>query len=59
MSVNGTSFRNRGFPNPSNEPGSCTLQVKNAYPNVCQIRLDLIAFNVKQPNAGNCDTDRL
>ncbi|KAI1282099.1 hypothetical protein HDE_13160 [Halotydeus destructor] len=56
--LNGTYFRNPGSPNPSSEAGACSLAVKSAYPNICQLRLDFVTFNLKQPNQGNCDQDR-
>lgn len=56
--VNGTHFRSPNFPDPYPAPGSCQVTVKNTYSNICQIRLDLIVFNLKQPISGNCNSDR-
>ena len=56
--VNGTHFRSPNFPDPYPSPGSCQVTVKNTYSNVCQIRLDFIVFNLKQPILGNCNSDR-
>lgn len=56
--VNGTHFRSPNFPDPYPSPGSCQATVKNTYSNICQLRLDFIVFNLKQPVLGNCNSDR-
>lgn len=56
--VNGTHFRSPNFPDPYPSPGSCQVTIKNTYSNICQIRLDFIVFNLKQPVLGNCNSDR-
>ena len=56
--VNGTHFKSPNFPNPYPSPGSCQVAVKNIHNNICQIRLDFIVFNLKQPVLGNCNSDR-
>ena len=56
--VNGTHFRSPNFPDPYPSPGSCQVAIKNTYSNICQIRLDFLVFNLKQPVLGNCNADR-
>lgn len=57
--VNGSHFRSPDFPEPYPGPGSCSVNIKNTYRNTCQIRLDFIFFNIKQPVQGFCSSDRL
>ena len=56
--VNGTHFRSPNFPDPYPTPGSCQVTIRNTYPSVCQVRLDFLVFNLKQPVQGNCNSDR-
>lgn len=57
--VNGSHFRSPDFPEPYPGPGSCSVNIKNTYRNTCQIRLDFVFFNLKQPIQGFCNADRL
>ncbi|KAL3284177.1 hypothetical protein HHI36_018343 [Cryptolaemus montrouzieri] len=56
---NNTYFVNTNFPN-SFTGGACTLTIKKLGSDICQARIDFIAFSVNQPDAtGNCLSDGL
>ncbi|CAG0914760.1 unnamed protein product [Notodromas monacha] len=54
---NGTYFINRNYPEPDTSADVCqaTIDTKE---NICQLRLDFIAFRLKGPEAGTCSEDR-
>lgn len=54
---NGTYFRNPGAPAPFSESRACSVTVARP-PNVCQIRLDFLKFDLDRPRTGLCDNDR-
>ncbi|XP_073985894.1 uncharacterized protein [Rhodnius prolixus] len=52
-------FVNPGFPGLTTESKECSIKVKKMAPDVTQIRVDFLHFNVGQPNrrTGICDSD--
>ncbi|XP_075211076.1 uncharacterized protein LOC142318377 [Lycorma delicatula] len=56
---NVTYFVSPDFPGLTRNPDICAIQVKKIAPEISQIRLDFIHFNLAQPNrrTGVCETD--
>lgn len=54
---NGTYFRNPGAPTPFSDSRACSVSVARQ-PNVCQIRLDFLKFDLDRPRSGVCENDR-
>ncbi|XP_048510341.1 uncharacterized protein LOC105692582 [Athalia rosae] len=54
-----TYVTNPGFPNLVDQSMNCSLTVKKIDPQVSQLRIDFLHFNIGQPNrrTGICDTD--
>ncbi|CAK1555293.1 unnamed protein product [Leptosia nina] len=51
-------FTNDGFPLPSYERLSCTVTFDKVWPDVKQIRLDFLSFEMLPPTFGNCERDQ-
>ncbi|XP_071543588.1 uncharacterized protein [Panulirus ornatus] len=60
-SYNNTYFVNPGYPSAdTGTAGACLLTVNRVNNNICQLRLDMIDFELSQPDTdGNCNTDFL
>lgn len=54
---NGTYFRNPGAPAPFSDSRACSVTVARQ-PNICQIRLDFLKFDLDRPRSGVCENDR-
>lgn len=54
---NGTYFRNPGAPAPFSDSRACSVTVARQ-PNVCQVRLDFLKFDLDRPRNGVCENDR-
>lgn len=54
---NGTYFRNPNAPAPYTDFRSCSVTVARQ-PNICQIRLDFLKFDLDRPRTGICENDR-
>lgn len=56
---NATYFTNPKFPSLVNDAGECTVVIKKMAPDISQLRLDFLHFNLAQPNrrTGICETD--
>ncbi|KAK7602453.1 hypothetical protein V9T40_008042 [Parthenolecanium corni] len=54
-----TYFTNPNFPGLLNDIGECSVVIKKTAPDISQIRLDFLHFNLAQPNrrTGVCETD--
>ena len=58
MTTNNTNFVNKEYPGYGKTANTCILKMKAIDPNVCQLRLDFITFEIGQPNAeGVCEGD--
>ena len=55
---NGTYFRNPGAPAPFSDSRACSVTVARPQPNICQIRLDFLKFDLDRPRTGVCENDR-
>ncbi|XP_047522014.1 uncharacterized protein LOC125060930 isoform X2 [Pieris napi] len=51
-------FTNREFPLPTLDRLSCTITLEKAWPEVKQLRLDFLTFELLPPNSGNCEQDQ-
>ncbi|KAF5299667.1 hypothetical protein FQA39_LY11462 [Lamprigera yunnana] len=59
-SNNNTYFSNPLFPSTFTGASVCTLTVQRCNPDICQIRIDFLNFNLAQPNGdGTCVNDAL
>ncbi|XP_015598807.1 uncharacterized protein LOC107269457 isoform X2 [Cephus cinctus] len=56
-----TYVTNPGFPNLIDQPMNCSIAIKKVEPQVSQLRIDFLHFNIGQPNrrTGVCDQDRM
>lgn len=54
---NGTYFRNPNAPAPYTDFRSCSVTVARQ-PNICQVRLDFLKFDLDRPRSGVCENDR-
>lgn len=55
---NGTYFRNPGAPAPFSDSRACSVTVARTQPNICQLRLDFLKFDLDRPRTGVCENDR-
>ncbi|XP_054166089.1 uncharacterized protein LOC128963602 [Oppia nitens] len=55
---NGTYFRNPNAPSPYTDSRACSVTVQRIRPDICQIRLDFLVFDLSRPREGTCDSDR-
>lgn len=55
---NGTYFQNPNAPSPYTDTRTCSVTVRKSYPGICQIRLDFLYFELREPNSGTCEQDR-
>ncbi|CAG2114154.1 unnamed protein product [Medioppia subpectinata] len=51
-------FRNPNAPSPYTESRACSVSVQRLRPDVCQLRLDFLVFDMSRPRDGTCDSDR-
>ncbi|XP_064215817.1 uncharacterized protein LOC662398 isoform X2 [Tribolium castaneum] len=57
-SYNNTYFTSPNFPTPYPGGSTCTVTIPKCNPDICQIRIDFLAFSLAQPDAnGTCTTD--
>lgn len=50
-------FKNPSYPSPDSEERFCDLTVEVSDPNVCQLRLDFLDFQLDPPTQGACRDD--
>nr|XP_023015446.1 uncharacterized protein LOC111504952 [Leptinotarsa decemlineata] len=59
-SYNSTYFTNAAYPTPVTGSTRCTMTIQRCNPDICQVRIDFLNFNLAQPNAmGVCNSDAL
>lgn len=57
-SYNNTYFYNNGYPGVYTGNGKCSIIVEPCNENICQLRIDFLAFSLAPPNGnGDCITD--
>ncbi|KAJ8925003.1 hypothetical protein NQ315_001168 [Exocentrus adspersus] len=57
-SLNNTYFVSPGYPNAYTNTSTCTFTIRKCGPDICQVRIDFLTFNLAQPNEnGTCVTD--
>ncbi|KAF5290653.1 hypothetical protein FQR65_LT01943 [Abscondita terminalis] len=59
-SNNNTYFSNPTYPGTFSGAAACTLTIQRCNPDICQIRIDMLNFNLAQPNQnGICSDDAM
>lgn len=50
-------FRNPGYPQTFDSTRMCRARIGKLDNNICQLRLDMLRFDVARPTNGNCSSD--